>query len=326
MRTLMISLDERLLETGSAVAKRLSALANTDIIVPSTKKLKIKLSDSVTVLGTGGNKLAQFFGVIKIGKELIKDNEYGLITTQDPFMTALVGLMIRKRTPLEIQVHGDFFSNLTFVGSSPKNWCYYWLARLITLREANQIRVVGERVKQSLVKMGLKAPITVRPVTLDLGKIKNYQPAFSVKNKYPGFKKYFAYVGRLEKEKNLAWLITVFSEYLQETKSNDVLLVVGDGSQKMECEKLVKKNGQEKNIIFVGWVSEPFDYLKTVDCVLVPSLAEGYGLTAMETAAAGTKLIMTDVGVANFELKASDTVVIVPTNSSEKFVSALKQV
>lgn len=327
MRTLMISLDQNLLKSGSKVAERLGVLKDTDIIVPAFENKEIILSESVKVFGTGGNKLAQFFKTIGLGKKLKKTSEYGLITAQDPFMTALAAIFIRQTEMLEIQVHGDFFSNLNFIAGSPKNWCYYWLARLITLPKANKIRVVGKRVKKSLLDLGYKTEqIEVRSVFLDKDRIKKYQPQKSAKALWPNFRKYFAYVGRLEKEKNVAWLIKTFQKYLLVSKNHDVLLIVGDGSQKNTLQTLVKTLDLEKNIIFTGWVNEPLDYVKTVDAVLVASQAEGYGLSAMEAAAAGTKLIMTDVGVANYELLASDKVTIVPVNNPKEFIKNLKLV
>lgn len=323
----MISLDQKILDPHSKVAERMRAFSAVDIVIPSGNSLELNLSETVTAQGTGGNKISQFFGLIRLGKKLQNQNSYDLITTQDPFLTALSGLFIRGKEKLEIQVHGDFFSAKYFRNTSLKNFVYYWLARLVTLPRADKIRVVGERVKQSVLYLGIaEEKIEVRSVAFDPQAVRNYQPQKDAKKEYNGFGKYFAYVGRLEVEKNVAWLIRTFDRYLRETDYSDVFLIIGDGSQKKYLEKLVKKLGREKNILFVGWLTQPFDYLKTVDCVLVPSLAEGYGLTAMETAATNTKLIMTDVGVANYELLPSEKVIIVPVNDQVAFISALKKV
>lgn len=323
----MISLDQKILDPHSKVAERMRGFTETDIIIPSINSQKISLSETVHVFGSGGNKINQFFKVIKLGKKLQVQNSYDLITVQDPFMTALAGLLIWKKEKLEIQVHGDFFSSSYFKKSSVKNFMYYWLARLITLPRADKIRVVGERVKQSLLALGIAMEkIEVRPVVFDAKKIKTYIPKQDVKKEFPGFRKYFAYIGRLETEKNVTWLIKVFDQYLQESKNNDLLLIVGGGSEKKSLENVVNNLKRNKEIKFAGWSAEPLDYIKTVDCVLIPSQAEGYGLTAMETAIAGTKLIMTDVGVANYELQASEEKVIVPVDDKSTFVTALKTV
>lgn len=322
----MISLDQKILDSHSAVAERMRRFNNTDIIIPSAKNLELVLSENVKAYGTGGNKISQFFKVIKLGKKLQAQNSFDVITAQDPFLTALAALLIRKKELVEIQVHGDFFSNFYFVTSSPKNWCYYWLARLLTLPSANRFRVVGERVKQSLRALGIKLEkIEVRPVIFDAQKCETYVPQKDVKKEFPGFRKYFLYVGRLEKEKNVAWLIKVFDQYLQQSNNNDVLLIVGDGSKKESLKHLTNNLKRNKEIKFIGWSNEPLEYIKVVDCVLVPSMAEGYGLVPMEAAAAGTRIIMTDVGVAGYELPASEQVIIVPVNDRVAFIQSLKK-
>ena len=323
----MISLDQAILDPHSPVAERMRGLHNVDIIIPSPKNSEISLSENVKACGTGGNKISQFFRVIKLARQLQARNSYDLITTQDPFMTALVGLLIRRNEQLEIQVHGDFFSSNYFRKSSFKNYGYYWLARVITVPLANKIRVVGERVKQSMVTLGVALEkIEVRPVFINTELIAEYVPKKDIKKDYRGFSAYFGYFGRLELEKNVEWLLELFDQYLSETGRNDVLIIVGDGSQKNNLQEKVRQIHRENNIIFVGWVVRPLDYLKTVDCVLVASEAEGYGLIAMEAVAAGIKLITTDVGVAQYELLPSDSVHIVPVADGPAFIAALKNV
>jgi glycosyltransferase involved in cell wall biosynthesis len=73
------------------------------------------------------------------------------------------------------------------------------------------------------------------------------------------------------------------------------------------------------------WTDDPFSYVKTADCVLFPSLSEGYGMVAMEAHAAGTPIIMTDVGVANYELPAGPKVIITPLDDRDKFIQAILQ-
>ena len=321
----MISLDQKILDPHSQVSERMRSLIDTDIIIPTVKNSELVLSENVKAYGTGGNKLNQFFRVIKLGRKLQAQNSYNLITTQDPFMTALSALLIRKKELVEIQVHGDFFSSKYFKNSSFKNYGYYWLARLITLPRADKIRTVGERVKQSLVKFCDAQKIKVRPVFFDAQKIQVHVPQKNLKKNFPGFRKYFLYVGRLEKEKNVAWLIKVFDQYLRDINSNDGLIIAGAGSQKIVLEKVVVKSQRTQSIKFTGWLTEPLDYLKTADCVLISSQAEGYGLVAMEAAALDTKLITTDVGVANYELPPSEKVMIIPVNDQAAFISALKK-
>ncbi len=330
MRALMISLDRNILDPGSAVAERMRAYGKKggiDILIPSLEEKKITLTENVRAYGTGGNKIQQFLRLIKIGRNLVAENVYDRVSAQEPFLTGLAGLLIRKRPMLlEVQVHGDFFTSRYYRQGSLKNKLYYWLGRLVVVPQADKIRVVGERTKKGVLALGVLAEkISLRPVPIDLAAIKAHVPILNVKKEFFGFRKYFVYAGRLESEKNLVWLIKTFAKYLEETKNNDLLVLVGQGSQKADLVKLMTDLGVKKNVRFVDWVKSPLDYLKTADCVLVASLVEGYGLVPMEAAAAGTKVIMTDVGVAGYELPASDRVIIVAINDEMAFIQALKK-
>jgi glycosyltransferase involved in cell wall biosynthesis len=142
---------------------------------------------------------------------------------------------------------------------------------------------------------------------------------------FPGFDKIFLFIGRLDKVKNCAWLISIFAQYRKENKSA-LLVIAGDGAERHNLETLVKQKGLNETVRFVGWISEPLDYIKTADCLLFPSLSEGYGLVAMEAYAAGTKIIMTDVGVAGYELPASKEVAIIKIGDEAGFLKAMNSI
>lgn len=327
----MISLDKNILDKNSAAAKRMVAYgAQSDlfIIVPHTQKQIIELSEKVKGFATGGNKIQQFFRLKKIGKEILQKNKisaqggpvsgWDLITTQDPFFTGLVGVCLRQKTgvKLEVQLHGDFFSSDYYKKSGCKNWLQYYIAKFLVIKKADKLRVVGERIKKSLLNLGIEEnKIEVRPIAINEELISakggNYQPKINLHAKYPNYEKIFLSIGRLDSVKNIIFLIDVFAQVVKE-KPNYLLLIVGDGVEKNKLQEQVNNFGLENNIKFENWTQDSISYIKTADCVLFPSLSEGYGLVAMEATAAGTRLIMNDVGVANFELKPSKKVKIVP--------------
>ena len=52
---------------------------------------------------------------------------------------------------------------------------------------------------------------------------------------------------------------------------------------------------------------------------------QGYGMVPMEANMAGKKVIMSDVGVANYELKPSENVIILPIDYKERFINEIKK-
>ena len=327
----MISLDKQILDSNSRVADRMKDYGKTDeifIVVPSREKKIVDLSPSVHVESAVGGKVGQFFRLYNLGKKIIKNNRIETITAQDPFFTGLIGVLLRRRfnIPLEVQAHGDFYGSGYYRTSGLGNWLRYWLGRWV-LGRADRVRAVSQRVRESLLTLGVSTnKIELRPIRADLDFIRNYQTRLDLCERYPGYEKIFLVLGRLESVKNISWLIDVFKEVLRQ-KNRYLLLIVGGGKEESKIKLQVISYKLQDNIKFESWTNDPISYLKTADCLLFPSLSEGYGLVAMEAAAAGTKVIMTDVGVANYELKsASPKVTIVPVGDRDKFIEAMLKI
>lgn len=321
----MISLDKNILNKDSVVARRMIEYGKENelfIIIPSKKKEIFDFSPTVHIQSTVGNKLLQFFRLKKIGKKLIKEKNIEKITAQDPFFIGLVGWCLKRKfkIKLEVQVHGDFFG-----GYYKNQWFKLRLAKFI-LKHADIIRAVGERVKQNLLNLNIaKDKIIIRPIQNDLEFIKDFSSTIDLHGKYPAHERIFLFLGRLESVKNITWLIDIFNEVVRQ-KQNYLLLIVGSGIVKNKLINQVKEKKLEKNIKFEEWTNDPYGYLKTADCILFPSLSEGYGLVPTEASIVGTPVIMTDVGVANYELKPGSKVTIVPVGDKDKFVEAMLKI
>jgi glycosyltransferase involved in cell wall biosynthesis len=317
MQILMLSLDKKILDKDSRVAKRMVRYGKEDelfIVIPNKDNKHFDLSPTVHVRSTGGNKIQQFFRLKKFGMLAINRGGAEFITTQDPFFLGLVGWWIKSKSgkDLVVQLHGDFFGNNYYKHSGFRNLVQYYIGKFV-ISKADRIRVVGMRVKQSILDMGIKADkIIVKPV-VELDANSNLEVKTNLKNKYSDFKKIFLVLGRIEPVKNISWLIKLWDEISKDY----LLLIVGDGSLRKILESSV---GKVENIIFENWTMDNIGYIKSADCVLFPSRSEGYGLVPMEALEAGTRIIMNDVGVANFELQPSDTVKIISLKEKEAWV------
>lgn len=81
--------------------------------------------------------------------------------------------------------------------------------------------------------------------------------------------------------------------------ANDVKLqIVGDGPQRVECERLVKDLGAEECIDIVGWVDheKALSYIEGWDLLLFPSDAEGLPNSPLESMARGIPVLASRVG------------------------------
>lgn len=96
---------------------------------------------------------------------------------------------------------------------------------------------------------------------------------------------HFFYVGRLEKVKNLENAIIAFKSFLERIDNKDLkFIIAGKGRYEEKLKKLVSNIGMEKNIVFLGFVSdeEKKDLLNRSYALIMPAINEPFGLTVIE--------------------------------------------
>lgn len=82
-------------------------------------------------------------------------------------------------------------------------------------------------------------------------------------------------LGRLYLEKNQQFLLRTFVLLLNKLPEARLLLV-GDGPARKELEHLAVKLDIYDRVIFIGWQSDVYRYLKALDIYVLPSLYEGH--------------------------------------------------
>jgi glycosyltransferase involved in cell wall biosynthesis len=137
------------------------------------------------------------------------------------------------------------------------------------------------------------------------------------------------FIGRVDKRKGADFLIRSLPLVVQ--RIPEVMLYVGGrGKDLSKLKQFVDTHHLARNVEFLGFI--PDDALNMwynkVQCVVVPSVFEGFGLTAVESMAAGTSVICTRVdslqhivenGVCGYHVDYNDT-----TALGEKIISLLK--
>ena len=96
------------------------------------------------------------------------------------------------------------------------------------------------------------------------------------------------FCGRLVEQKNINFLLDIF-QVMQKKRDNIKLLLVGDGVLRKNFEKKIEEYNLKKKVILVGAVNNVEDYMQAMDCFILPSLFEGFGIVLLEAQAAGLK-------------------------------------
>ena len=94
-------------------------------------------------------------------------------------------------------------------------------------------------------------------------------------------KKFILGIGRLTKQKNFDLLINFFSEI-----SNDYpelfLIILGEGEERLNLEKKIKKKKLENKVFLVGYKKNVFNYIAQSECLISSSFYEDPGFALIE--------------------------------------------
>ena len=100
------------------------------------------------------------------------------------------------------------------------------------------------------------------------------------------------FVGRLSRVKRCDLILKAFAEVLKAIKVR--LLIVGDGVERKNLEKLVNSLGIGDNVCFVGYQSNPYPYIKQSRMLVLASVAEGFPTVIIESMFLGVPVVSSD--------------------------------
>ena len=105
---------------------------------------------------------------------------------------------------------------------------------------------------------------------------------------------FFLAVGRLDNEtKQFNKLILAYKESLP-FKNNIPLVILGEGKDGGVLKQLVEDEKLQEKIKLIGFVNNPYPYMKQSKCLLLSSKFEGFGMVLVESLAIGTPVISFD--------------------------------
>lgn len=204
------------------------------------------------------------------------------------------------KTPFVMTMHDLIVDQFSTGRASTLPFPLYGLKRLgyklITsqaMNRASAIIVPSKTIKQELIwRYGVaesKVHVTYEGVDM-LVVSKLQKPELLIK---PG--NYFLYVGNAYPHKNMDRLLEAFSTIKTDTK---LVLVGQDNYFYSKLKEKVKRENIER-VIFAGHVTdeELFWLYKNATALVFPSVAEGFGLPALEAMSMGTPLVASNIAV-----------------------------
>lgn len=130
--------------------------------------------------------------------------------------------------------------------------------------------------------------------------------------------------GRLRWEKGQSLLLDALAEVIKEIP-DVILLVVGDGPDRIRLELKAKSLGIENHILWLGQ-KEPDEVIRLygiMNVLAVPSLFEGFGLVAAEAMTAGVPVVGSKIDGLSEVIEDNLTGLLVPATDSLKLSEAI---
>ena len=222
-------------------------------------------------------------GIIRQLTKIIKKNRIDIVHTH----ASLSGRIAAKLTGTKI-----VYTRHTPSESLDKNRLKRAINKYINVFLCDKIIAVSNFIEKQLIEAGLPSKKVIKIFngvsTLE------YEP-HSMPKKRVGKGLTLIQVARLEVEKGHKYVIEAMS-LIKKEKYDVKLIIVGDGSKRVELQELANRLKIGDRVTFVGYMKNVKDIVEESDVVILPSIKEALAIALLEGMAAGKPCIASYVG------------------------------
>jgi len=177
-------------------------------------------------------------------------------------------------------------------------WAYAWAMLHLVARRANHIVTGSEDAKRQIVeRLGVresKVTTIYHGVSSEFRKLNGETARAAVSHARVRQSPYMLCVSALRPHKNLIRLLAAATRFWERTNSVCDLLIIGSGEQEKAC--LLNECGRlhiAHKVFFIADIADDLlpSFYAAAQFLVMPSLAEGFGLPIVEAMACGTPVI-----------------------------------
>lgn len=226
--------------------------------------------------------------VVRFEKLDILHVHYAIPHASAAFMAKQILRTYNIDIPVITTLHG---TDITLVGRDPS----YNPVVTFSINQSDGVTAVSEYLKQDTLKhFNITRDIKVIPNFIDLSRF-NLKPREHFKKAIaPGDERILIHTSNFRKVKRISDVINVFKQVHQQIPSK--LLMVGDGPERVNAEKLCRDFNIGQDVRFLGKQEAVEEILSVSDLFLMPSESESFGLAALEAMACKVPVISSNVG------------------------------
>ncbi len=190
--------------------------------------------------------------------------------------------------PFITTLHG---TDITLVGRDPS----FLPVIKYSLENSDEITSVSESLKQDTeLIFALRKEIRVIPNFINLEEYKVRGDKCQRHRYAQSGEKIMIHVSNFRKVKRVEDVLRVFDKVRKELPCK--LILVGDGPERGNIEKLCRELNTCGDIISLGKIADPKEVLSISDLFILPSETESFGLAALEAMAMNMPVISTNTG------------------------------
>ena len=255
-----------------------------------------------------------FFGFF-LGMKLFKKNSYDIVNTHFALPTGPLSYILCKifKIPNVLSIHGGDIYDPSKKLSPHRNIFF----RKIVNKMMNKADVVVAQSNNTMENANkyyrLNKDVKIIPLAFNRPLLKKISRK---KLKLKDDKFYISTIGRVIKRKGLDTAIKAIASL----KNDDIIfLIMGDGPEKENLQKLVSDLKISKSVKFLGFVNDEqkYSYLQNSDMFLMTSLHEGFGIVFMEAMYCGVPIVSTNHGGQTDFLKNEENSLLIDVGDVE---------
>ncbi len=226
--------------------------------------------------------------VVRYEKLDVLHVHYAIPHASAAFMAKMILRSHGIEIPFVTTLHG---TDITLVGKDPS------FEPVITFRinESDAVTAVSESLRKSTFEhFKVNREIEVVPNFI-VPNMEAMRVNEEMRSKYASKNEVIlCHISNFRKVKRVEDVIHVFAKV--NAKNNSKLILVGDGPERYNCEKLARELNLTDRIIFLGKLRDTVHVLQIADVFLLPSETESFGLAALEAMAESVPVISSNTG------------------------------
>jgi len=250
-------------------------------------------------------------------KSVLSRENFDIIHLHEPFMPMLCSAVLRFSNAANVATFHAFGGKPGYTFARP-------ISTIMLRRRLHKLdgKIAVSKAAMEFASKHVPGYYNIIPNGIDL---ELFSPDVSPISEFRDGKLNILFVGRLEKQKGVSYLIKAYRRVKQEIP-NSRLIIVGPGTRlRGKYEQEVLRSGL-KDVIFVGGKpqSELPQYYKTADVFCAPATGlESFGIVLLEAMAVGKPIVATNIDGYNSVLTHGAEGLLVPPKNEEMLAQAL---